>query len=135
MICPLNTLISELDVTLVAVSGPSVVSPVTSKSPLIVNPVIVLIVDVKSPNPPFLDIVNVFASLYVNPVTNVFVSTGTVTSTLMTSPTVDIVVLLPPLSVLKYKSVPDFPLNTSLAPPLLTPFSTLESNCVCTLPL
>ena len=35
LICPLNTLIAELDVILVAVSGPSVVSPVTSKSPLI----------------------------------------------------------------------------------------------------
>ena len=41
--------------------------------PLTVKPVIVLIEADKS-TPSFLDIVNVFASLYVNPVTKVFVN-------------------------------------------------------------
>src|SRR5210317_1561017 len=72
-------------------------------------------------------------SLYVPPVTNVFVEGGIETSTLIISPMVLIDVLEPPLSVLKYKSVPDLPLNISSAPPELTPFSILLSNSVCKL--
>ena len=56
---------------------------------------------------------------------------GTATSILTTSPTVVNVVLEPPESVLKYKSVPLFPLNISEPPPLFIPLLTLLLSMVC----
>ncbi len=69
------------------------------------------------------------------PVTKVLASGGILTSIFTTSPTVDNVVLEPPLIVLKYKSLPDLPLNISLAPPKLTPSSILLSNIASVAPV
>jgi len=55
-------------------------------------------------------------------------------SILIIPPTVVIVVLLPPLIVLNCKSVPDLPLNTSLAPPTLEELSILLLNSVSVSP-